>query len=61
MIDVFMTPTQSDDEFSEESISPSDEMIQTNSTSSPDHLVSGFTIGSEEEKQEKDNKALTEQ
>ena len=25
MIDVFMTPTQSDDEFSEESISPSDE------------------------------------
>ena len=40
MIDVFMTPTQSDEEFSEESISPTDETADLTAK----EVISSFTI-----------------
>ena len=45
MIDVFMTPTQSDEEFSEESISPTDETTDLTAK----EVISSFTINEEEE------------
>lgn len=44
MIDVFMTPTQSDEEFSEESISPTDETADLTAK----EVISSFTINEEE-------------
>jgi len=47
MIDVFMTPTQSDEEFSEESISPTDTTPNNDSPTgkdASDDKISTFTV-----------------